>query len=491
MSTTVDQIFLGPFTGGLNTRSAPGHIADNELAICENFDIQVDGSLKTRPSIVQLSYPFGTNMEIIGTGKISGTPYIIATTGNNTYYSTSGLTWTSFVATRINAVVFYNDVAYMIPNSAGAGGYWSPSGGWVSDASMPTGVHAIAHKSRIWVARGSTSTDYTRLQFTDPITSTTLTWTATNIVDVNAKDGDGVQALMVYNDDLMIFKNDSTWIYAFDLLPEDGIVRVVNEKIGVNNKFCFGTYQNTLYVFHEEEVYEVVNYNFTRINHNCVFSITTSPTPESGMEHALSVTDDKIIIKVYNKTYVYHILIQAWTEYTGTAMTNRSKWWELDQGPSTGTQVLGKYYIAGSATPNEGSIYRFHDGQNTADEAFTARLETKVYTFDEPLVYKRQMWWAVDYVSADAGLATISCYSRAWSDNTLTPVTSTTASLQEDGFSIGETPKLFKVPDARRFRSIKYVVSITSGSGVYDRCWINSISVILKRRQTVKNQVSR
>ena len=487
MSSLVDQVVLGPFTGGLNNRSAPSHVGDNELVKCENFDIQTDGSLKTRPSVNLVATPFGSfNANIIGVGKISGTNYILAEVGTDLYYSISGSSWTVINTNHYNAAVFYNDVVYLIPQTAGQGGYWSPSGGFVADASMPTGVNALAHKSRLWIARGSTSADYTRLQFSEPITATTLTWAATNIVDVNAKDGDEIKALMIYNDDLMIFKGDSTWIYAFDLLPEDGLVRVVNEKIGINNKLCFGTYQNTLYVFHEEEVFEVVNYNFTKINHNCVFNVSSSPTPESGMEHALSVVDDKILVKVYNKVYVYHILVQAWSEYTGVAHTTRSKWWELDQGATTGVEIYGKYYIAGSSTANEGNIYRIHDGQSTSDEAFTATLETKAYDFDEPLAYKRQMWWSVDYVPADAGNSTLTAFCRKYVGNVFT--TNPTTQAENFGTIAPEWERVIRIPDAIRFRSIQYVVSVTSGSGVYDRCWVRRITTILKRRETVTNK---
>ena len=37
-------IQVGPFVGGLNTFSDATAIADNELTVCENFELDLDGS---------------------------------------------------------------------------------------------------------------------------------------------------------------------------------------------------------------------------------------------------------------------------------------------------------------------------------------------------------------------------------------------------------------------------------------------------------------
>jgi hypothetical protein len=42
-------IQVGPFIGGLNTFSDDTSIADNELVLAENWDLDLDGSLVSRP----------------------------------------------------------------------------------------------------------------------------------------------------------------------------------------------------------------------------------------------------------------------------------------------------------------------------------------------------------------------------------------------------------------------------------------------------------
>jgi hypothetical protein len=51
-------IQVGPFIGGLNTFSDATAIADNELTVCENFELDLDGSLKSRPPIENLAINF-------------------------------------------------------------------------------------------------------------------------------------------------------------------------------------------------------------------------------------------------------------------------------------------------------------------------------------------------------------------------------------------------------------------------------------------------
>ena len=50
-----DALQIGPFVGGLNTFSDPSAVADNELVVCDNFELDLDGSLKSRPPFIDLA----------------------------------------------------------------------------------------------------------------------------------------------------------------------------------------------------------------------------------------------------------------------------------------------------------------------------------------------------------------------------------------------------------------------------------------------------
>lgn len=483
MSTLDEAVGIGPFSGGLNTRSIPDLLEDDELTLCLNFDVDLDGSLKTRPAITStgLTPPSASdNIRIIGSGKISGTTYILGATGSGTYVSTnSGASWSLVTANIANCVVFYNDVAYLIPNTAGEGGYYNGTT-FTADANMPTGKSALAFKSRIWVARGSTSTDYTRIQFTDPITAATLVWTASNIIDINAKDGETIQALIVYNDDLMIFKDDSTWLYAFDILPEDGIVRVVNEKIGAASPLSVGTFQNVLYVLHEEQVYEMANYNFTLLNQKVPFVLVNSYGHETDLRFALSIIDHRIVIKFGDNVYVYNIYNNAWSQWGGADMAKRSRWWEIDTDPVAGEEVFGKLYLSGSSVATDGSLFKLQDGSNIAEDV-SATMRTKNYDFGEPLSFKRLMWWAVNFTSSPS-------IEEAWTFEAYADGVNVTSHVFNVGGLGNDRENVVRVPDGLRFRKIYFYISASSGTGAYDRSVVSSLSAILKRRQTVPKQ---
>ena len=85
-------IQVGPFIGGLNTFSDATAIADNELTVCENFELDLDGSLKSRPPIQNLAinFPLGAtgNVDFLGNFFTNtGVSYLIASDGlSSTYY---------------------------------------------------------------------------------------------------------------------------------------------------------------------------------------------------------------------------------------------------------------------------------------------------------------------------------------------------------------------------------------------------------------------
>src|SRR5688572_1571561 len=89
MASSRSELQLGPFHGGINNYSDMSAIADQELVDCVNFDIDLDGSLKTRPPWSILAFEVETSAEvndpdihqaIIGTFVYGGVRFIIYVT---------------------------------------------------------------------------------------------------------------------------------------------------------------------------------------------------------------------------------------------------------------------------------------------------------------------------------------------------------------------------------------------------------------------------
>src|SRR5215204_274842 len=102
---------LGPWIGGLNTSSDPTAIADAELRVQTNVELENDGTLRSRP-------PF---KEIIGSGSFTeriiclceaifvNTSYLIGSNVNGVFYYIGGA-WTQITNTfQACAAVQYAD----------------------------------------------------------------------------------------------------------------------------------------------------------------------------------------------------------------------------------------------------------------------------------------------------------------------------------------------------------------------------------------------
>lgn len=310
---------IGPFTGGLNLGSDPTAIADAELVTCTNFELDVDGSLISRPPFQELEGQSGWTERIVllCEAVFSGVHYIIGSNSNGVYHYVNS-TWTLITSSfRAAAAVQYSDKIYMVPHpSSGSGGKWDPSGGFVAVAAIPKGQACVIHKERLFVVPGSASTsNTTRLIFSDA--GNFDAWTGSNFLDVGQGDGTKLLDITVYQDNLLLFKDQTTYVLAYDVRPTDAVVRKISQTIGVEGQFCVVNYENQVYVFHNGWVYEIVNYDFHRLNTKVPFVLdTTTPSAFSDISFCLGILGDRLVVRYYNKTYVYGLRTRTWTEWS-------------------------------------------------------------------------------------------------------------------------------------------------------------------------------
>src|SRR5687768_9450751 len=103
MPTRAQPFRIGPFTGGLNNRygeSDTQALPDSDASVLRNWEVDLDGSLLCRPSIVQeptAGMPSWTErIKIIGQASFeTGFDYIIASNGNGVYARDQFGTWTT------------------------------------------------------------------------------------------------------------------------------------------------------------------------------------------------------------------------------------------------------------------------------------------------------------------------------------------------------------------------------------------------------------
>jgi hypothetical protein len=382
--------------------------------------LDIDGSLISRPPFQELDgqSAWTERIVLLCEAVFSGVHYLIGSNTNGVYHFVNN-TWTLITATfRAAAAVQYADKVYMVPHpSSGSGGKWDPSGGFTAVAAIPKGQACVIHKERLFVVPGTVSvTNTTRLTFSDA--GNFDAWTGSNFIDVGQGDGTKLIDVTVYQDNLLLFKDQTTYILAYDVRPTDAVVRKISQTIGVEGQYCVVNYENQVYVFHNGWVYEVVNYDFHRLNTKVPFALdTTTPSAFAAESFCLGILGDRLVVRYYNKTYVYGLRTRTWTEWVSA----RSALHYF--GPIVATRdPAGDKFYAGSAVTAFRSLIQLFDTRTAAIKEQTLNPNyTVISTFGIPAV---NSWspadtgeaWTVQGTATDynvaAGVATISHGTR-------------------------------------------------------------------------------
>lgn len=369
MATGGKNLRLGPFIGGLNTGSDPTAIADAELVTCKNMELDIDGSLVSRPPFVEIEghSSFTERIVVLCEGVFSGVHYLIGSNINGVFYYLNG-SWTLITNTfRASCAVQYANKIYLIPAiSSTTGGKWDPVGGFTAVAAIPKGSACAVHKERLFIVPGiSATSNETRIQFTDP--GNFDVWPGSNFIDVGQGDGENLIDLTVYQDNLLLFKAASTYLLAYDVRPTDAVVRKVSDTIGVDNQNCVANYENQVYCLHDGWVYEIVNFDFNRLNTKVPFvNDQATPSPFSAENEFLGLVGDRLIVRFFARVYVYGLRTRTWSEWD--SMRDATQYF----GPIVALHLsTGNEFYAGQCITAFRSLIKLVDVQNASDKEST------------------------------------------------------------------------------------------------------------------------
>jgi hypothetical protein len=492
---------LGPFSGGLNIGSDPVLIGDNELIECLNLELDVDGSLVSRPAI-QVIYQGADNFRLLIFGSVvfSGVLYLFATRNGKTYMSSNGgSSWLELnpgaLSRECKTMEVYNNIVWMpaTPGSANGGISWTPGGGAVAVAAMPRAEKCVIHKNRLYLCPGKNATsNESRLYFSQ--SADPATWPGTNTIDVQPGDGDTLNNVIVYQDNLLLFKGESTHVLAYDLDPVDAILREINPVVGSTDSFGVVQYENTVYCMHRNKVYEITNFNFGLLNLKVppVFdnSLPTGTTTRYEDQH-LSLLGERLVVRYFNRTYVFGLRTRTWSEWEKTDDSSTIEWHIF--GPLIRARDLSgsgtdSYYTGYSFDVSSGGykVIKIVDGrisgaeEGTGVHSFHCIATTKDYDMADPVRFKRLFWWGVDIISGNDVTGSIEpitlINSVTWDSLTTetyadlmtwgNPILGT-VTFQETvaGDDIISTNKLIKFGKSMRFRKANFsLLLITDGT---------------------------
>lgn len=497
---------LGPFSGGMNTLTDVSTVGDNELVDAVNFEVDIDGSLISRPPVVvhSSSSPNG-RMLILGYAMfvVEGTALLGSCAGGIYYFKNNVWTLITNTIRATNMVQFQSKVFIPAnPGETNPGGWWDLASGWHPLTTMPRGEAIIAHKGRLYIIPGlHSSTDRSRLYFSGTLDPTA--WdTVNDWIDVNPGDGQAGIDLVVFNDAIFILKQDSSYILGFDTSPKLGVIRKVSDTIGASRDHCVVLYENNMYIFHSGWVYEQINYDFKRLNTKVPFFYDPqSGTGSYSEEVFLTILGDRLICRYYNRIYVFGFRTRTWTRWASAFYFG-----PLTELTPPLVRAINSPYYSGTCIGNDTKILQINDGYDAVQaEEMTCTILTKNYDLGVSNRFKRLFFWGCDALSMDAIQGTVtpvvhqfhtiwsSLSNQKWSDlytwgyPLLTPVTTT--SIVPIGPQMNRV--FVKFLRSIRFRQVNFSLKMTTnGATARGPIRIFTLTAIVRIKETVVRAVS-
>lgn len=402
-------VLVGPFVGGLNTFSDPSAVADNELVAAQNVELDLDGSLKSRPpfldSGVNLTLGATGNIEILGYYyDTAGSPYLMASNGlDNTYFFT-GSAWVSvfgaagtgkFAAT---AMTQFNGRAYLVApvGSANPGGYWVSGGTYgtfTADSNMPKGDYIANFKFRLWVGSNADS----KLYYSNVLSDPAGFWTATPSYQIiGAGDGQSIVQVIVYFNTLLIFRSRSIYSWAYSDDPALGTISQVVGGIGLASKHSVAQFESYVYFMFDDRAYEFTNGRAAHLNIKVPFRANS----ETGiyMPFAVSEFNRRIIFSFYDTMYVFNLQTRTWTTWITGVFGAIGKIFKRES-EDIDTLAYTHSSVAVSGGTRAAKTLTISDTlPASGGEAMLCAIQTRNLDYGAYSNYKRLFWWGVDAI---------------------------------------------------------------------------------------------
>lgn len=512
-----EPIKVGPFVGGINTFSDNSAVSDNELVECLNFEPDFDGSLKSRPPIVDhgsfLALGTTGNAKIIGKFVWQGgSEYLIASDGlNSTYYFFAGV-WTLLTNTfSASAMTQFDNKAWMLApvGSVNPGGSWSPTDGFVAAPEMPRGEVILPYKLRLWVAVGKdATTNGTRLYFSK-ILGQPAFWNVDNgFIDIGGGDGQNIVNAVVYYQSILLFRTNSIHQFSYSSDPANGSTNMIVPGIGLAHRDAFAIYENYIYFIYQNRAYEFINSRAQQINVKVTFEALT--TSENHLPMAVSMFNERVLFQWYDTTYVFYLKTRTWTRWRSTERSALGKCWEISNGENIPEVMCFSAKAVPPTNPRRAYLLSIRDGLDSSRvENFECIMQTKNYDYEATTVRKRLFMWFINAAFRGVVTGTAAALnftsSATWgqlraSTWGATKANLTWGSMSSDTYSITETVdttgsglarKTVKMPKSLRFKQIYFrVVFETDGTPASAPVTMNSLMTYVRAKQSLTETVS-
>jgi hypothetical protein len=243
--------------------------------------------------------------------------------------------------------------------------------------------------------------------------------------------------------------------------------------------------------------FQALNDKFRFLSDDAYVAIWTHPV-------SLSAIGDFILLRHYDKIFVYSFITGGWGEWTTEFPVGNFVQLPMFAGDET------KTYFISSIDATEINVFRMYQTWNSTDtEDFVCFARTKVYSFDAPYVYKRLFWWGIEALTnlplTGSAQPVSESYTPDWSE--VLAYTWGDILLNTWGSMFSGIPdvvtgpidaqqgnvyrRMYKFLKGLRFREISFRVDMVSdGSSTNGPPRLLSVVPVLKAAETVVKQVS-
>lgn len=456
-----EVVLLGPFVGGLNNSLDPSSIRDEELVTLVNYEVTEDGTLVNRPVITvnQWGFDYGTGGNghtptqtngravipiAVGRYMNDGAAILYKYYGGSIYWERlnnaanslaigskklTGTAQTGDTNVGHRAVQYNNDMYFTNarqPDLVGKTAIGSTA--FTKIPTMPLGQTILNHKSRLFIfpgpnTRSAENLNNSKFFYTDaPYTGGA--WNQSkNFVNVGYGDGQYISTALIYNGDILIFKENSTWRFSYEANIGQGSLEVINPSVGSYGAYSATVCNGVVYTYYAGAVYEIFNYQWSNISQKIDFDRAPIEAGEGYVDGVnLHTLGHRVILNHWGRTYVYSQRSKTWSEWESETM--------LGQGVTVPTSVLDntdrnkelalfsyyKHTNKPASIDNNWKITRLfrvfdtHDPISDVDqngrpanqqnsENFECRIRTKSFDLGSDAAYKRLMWWGASVLT--------------------------------------------------------------------------------------------
>ena len=427
------EIKIGPWAQGINLLDKPDQLEDGQLVSCINFDIDNTGVLQPRRPLkyqVQdattlVKYLLST---VVLAGEVSPKALTATYDGATSSFKVIGIPGTVPVGLTntsagkyLSAVQYQNKIWY-IPGESSATGKSSPAAvanTFTSVPLMPYGDYGFILKDRLFIVRKASSEIYFSKATDFAI------WAAPDggVIQVNPGDNQPITKVVTVNNQIIIFKRDSTFTLTFNNNPTgDGTLRQVSADQGALDAI---TYNNEIYCYNARSVFKFINGFFQDIG--IQLNLTDDLIDSSAVSPArINIVGKNLIFGTTPAGFTYALNLDsgAWTMYT----------LPVDLSLSTGTiysrSDAGTGIFFGDGTTklsyllvNRNPVSRPDIGSDGVPKSPAFTIKTKEYDFDDSETWKRLYSWHLDSQFISAPLGSTLTYSGSTVTNTSADVT--------------------------------------------------------------------